>query len=72
VAVRQLNIRIGEDLAEQLKQMAAAEGLSLNELIVRVLAAASENRAATMPITTRFGAIEQRLQRIEQHLGLDP
>ena len=31
--LRQLNIRLDTELAEQLKGMAAAEGLSLNQLI---------------------------------------
>jgi predicted HicB family RNase H-like nuclease len=40
--LRQLNIRLDKALAEQLKAMAAQEGLSLNQLVVRVLQAAAE------------------------------
>ncbi len=72
MVLRQLNIRLGEDLAEQLKVMAAAEGLSLNQLVVNVLAAAVEGLDSVLPTDQRFAALEERLHRIEEHLGLNP
>ena len=65
--IRQLNIRLDEELAEQLKVMAAEQGLSLNRLIVRVLQAAAEAAEAsgTEGVTARLEAIEKRLDALE-------
>jgi len=68
--LRQLNIRLDTDLAEQLKGMAAAEGLSLNQLIVRVLRAAAEQAPAVQgTVLERLAAIEKRLDSLEEQKG---
>ena len=68
--LRQLNIRLDTDLAEQLKGMAAAEGLSLNQLIVRVLRAAAEQApAAQGTVLERLAEIERRLDALEEPRG---
>lgn len=69
MATRQLNIRLDEALADQLKLMAAAEGISLNQLIVKVLGAAAQKEGPALPAAERFAAIEQRLARLEERLG---
>ena len=58
---QQLNIRLGTELADQLKAMAAAEGVSLNQLVVRVLRAAAEQAPAQATVLQRLDAIEKRL-----------
>ena len=68
--LRQLNIRLDTDLAEQLKGMATAEGLSLNQLIVRVLRAAVEQApAAQGTVLERLAEIERRLDALEEPRG---
>jgi uncharacterized protein (DUF1778 family) len=63
--LRQLNIRLDTDLAEQLKGMAAAEGLSLNQLVVRVLRTAAEQAPAGKTVLERLAEIERRLDALE-------
>ena len=68
--LRQLNIRLDTDLAEQLKGMAAAEGLSLNQLVVRVLRTAAEQATAVQgTVLERLAAIEKRLDSLEEQKG---
>ena len=63
--LRQLNIRIDVATAEQLKLMAAAEGLSLNQLVVRVLQSAAEQAPAGKTVLERLAEIESRLDALE-------
>jgi len=67
--IRQLNIRLDTELAEQLKGMAAAEGLSLNQLVVRVLRTAAEQAPAGKTVLERLAAIEKRLDSLEEQKG---
>jgi uncharacterized protein (DUF1778 family) len=62
---QQLNIRLDTELADQLKAMAAAEGVSLNQLVVRVLKAAAEQAPAQATVLQRLDAIEKRLDALE-------
>ena len=61
---QQLNIRLDAELADQLKAMAAAEGVSLNQLVVRVLRAAAEQAPAQATVLQRLDAIEKRLDAL--------
>ena len=67
---QQLNIRLDEGLAVQLKAMAAAEGVSLNQLVVRVLRTAAEQAPAVQgTVLERLAAIEKRLDSLEEQKG---
>ncbi len=63
--LRQLNIRLDPALADQLKAMAAAEGLSLNQLVVKVLRAAAEQAPDQATVLKRLDEIERRLDALE-------
>ena len=60
----QLNLRLDSELVDQLKQMAAAEGISLNQLAARILAAA----AAGPSVEQRLAELERRLTVLEARL----
>jgi predicted DNA-binding protein len=69
--VRQLNMRLRHELIERLKLLAAAEGVSLNALIAKVLESWANGQQAEYPVLERLTAIEDRLARLEQHCGVD-
>ena len=66
--LRQLNIRLRTGLAEQLKAMATAQNLSVNQFIVKVLEAAVGQRQGPLPLEERLQGIEARLDAIEQRI----
>lgn len=63
--IRQLNIRLDTSLAERLKAMAHHEGLSLNQLVVKVLRAAADDSTSDLTVLQRLDAIERRLDALE-------
>ena len=66
--LRQLNIRVDEALAKRLKAMAAAEGLSLNQLVVRVLQSAAEGAPTGRTVLERLDALESTVDRLVDRL----
>lgn len=58
----QLNIKINPDLLVKIKELARRQGKTLSEFVVEIL----EQAVADRPIS-----LEARLERIEQHLGID-
>lgn len=61
----QLNIKIDPELLRQVKSTAIKQGLTVTEFVSQVLSAAVGDHEGSSE------TIEQRLSRIEKHLGLD-
>ena len=61
---QQLNLRLDGALVDQLKALAAAEGISLNQLAARILAAA----VAGPSVEQRLAELERRLTVVEGRL----
>ncbi len=59
----QLNIKIDPELLARVKSTAIKQGLTVTEFVTQVLEAAAGETAST--------TLEERLTRIEKHLGLD-
>lgn len=63
MARSQLNIKIDPELLQRVKSHATRQGKTVTEFVAQVLMeAVSEDKASTL---------EERLSRIERHLGLD-
>jgi len=60
----QLNIKIDPELLRQVKSTAIKQGLTVTEFVSQVLSAAVGDPDASTE------TIEERLSRIEKHLGL--
>ena len=61
---QQLNLRLDGTLVDQLKELAAAEGISVNALASRILAAA----VAGPSVEQRLAELERRLTVVEGRL----
>ncbi len=59
----QLNIKIDPELLARVKSTAIKQGLTVTEFVTQVLEAAAGETTST--------TLEERLSRIEKHLGLD-
>ncbi len=59
----QLNIKIDPELLARVKSTAIKQGLTVTEFVTQVLEAEAGEAAST--------TLEERLSRIEKHLGLD-
>jgi hypothetical protein len=70
--LRQLNIRVDAAVVEQLKLQAAEQGLSLNQLLTRILTAVATNgqygNEPSSGVEQRLARVEQRLDAVEQQL----
>ena len=61
---QQLNLRLDGTLVDQLKELAAAEGISVNALAARILATA----VAGPSLEQRLAELERRLTVVEGRL----
>ncbi len=65
----QLNINCSPELLARVKARARLEGLTLTELVVRLLEELVEEEAERAPLGARLAAIEARLTAVEQAVG---
>lgn len=66
----QLNINCSPELLARVKARARLEGVSLTELVVRLLEElVAEEEAERAPLGARLAAIEARLTAVEQAVG---
>jgi len=63
VSRSQLNIKIDPELLARVKSTAIKQGLTVTEFVTQVLEVAAGETTST--------SLEERLSRIEKHLGLD-
>ena len=67
--VRQMNVRLDEGLVERLKVIAGREGLSLNQLLQRVLEVAAREYEGERSVGERLRELEERVGEVERRLG---
>ncbi len=65
-AQRQLNVPLPTELVEAVKARAAEEGLTMGELVARLLRAAMEGWEPTPGIRQQLRNHEARIRRLEQ------
>ncbi len=66
----QLNINCSPELLARVKARARLEGLTLTELVVRLLEELVAEESGSVPLAARLSAIEARLSAVEQATGL--
>jgi hypothetical protein len=66
----QLNINCSPELLARVKARARLEGLTLTELVVRLLEELVAEESSSVPLEARLSAIEARLSAVEQATGL--
>ena len=71
VPQKQLNVPLPAELVAAVKARAIEEGLTLGQLVERLLTGAMEGWEPAMSLEQRLEDHEQRLLRLEQRLGED-
>jgi hypothetical protein len=67
---RQLNVPLPTPLVEAVKARAAEEGITMGELVERLLTAAMEDWEPAPGIADQLADHEARLRQVEERLGL--